>query len=598
MADNFVVANITSREPGVSVNIFESGDVGLSLPNQKSLIFGYMGAGGTGTPNQVVRGLSQDQVDLLFKPASMIAQAYAAAKAAAPLGDVYMMPILEPSGGTAQVVKVEIAAAPSGGVLGTNTVALAADTVYVRQRGRGVAVGFKAGDTFEAIAIAIQTAWNLLEAPPAAISRSTAELSLTAPHKGAFDNGAVEVTFASKGASGVAAICGAVVFTGAAGVLTTGSYTLTLGAQAVQATIADTSTAAQSATALVNKFLTGSFPVRAAQAGSPDGTVKLFYVDGRPVRPPEFLGQLSGVTTQTAALTKGTAGAGAPSLTDALAALAASDTAYRAWSCFWLSTSEVGATAASIEAETASDQGAKGQIAIFCSTAPLAALLAADLVETTSPKLSTTSRYVPMWAPAAGAAGWELSARLAAAIGSESDAGRNWNGYDFASTDAAPLAGIHPADQPSRDDRNAAIGAGYPPVTVSQRTGNLTLVWGGTARKIRSAADKKRSKISDIQTLDYLRADLAVALDAAFAGKRLKEGTPRTGRTVTVDDVKTVCFRWLVRVSEVDLVNDPERVRDAIQVRRNVVDPTRLDVNVPLDLLVDLDIISAVGVVS
>lgn len=598
MADSFVIANITSREPGVSVNIFESGDVGLSLPNQKSLVFGYMGAGGTGTPNQVVRGLSQDQVELLFKPTSMLAQAYAAAKAAAPLGDVYLMPLTEPSGGAAQIIKVEIAAAPSGGVLGSNTVALAADTVYVRQRGRGVAVGFRAGDDFATIATAVQAAWNLLEAPPSTISRSSAELSLTAPHKGAYDNGGVEVTFASKGASGVAAICGSVVFTGVAGVVATGSYTLTLGAQSVQATIVDTSTAAQSATALVNKFMTGSFPVRAAQASSPDGTVKLFYVDGRPIRPTDFSGQLSGVTTQTAALTKGTAGAGVPTLTDALAALAASDTAYRAWSCFWLSTSEVGATAASIEAETASDQGAKGQIAIFCSTAPLAALLAADLVETTSPKLSATSRYVPMWCPAAGAAGWELSARLAAAIGAESDAGRNWNGYDFASTDAAPLAGIHPADQPSRDERNTAIGAGYPPVTVSQRTGNLTLVWGGTARKIRSAADKKRAKISDIQTQDYLRADLAVTLAAAFTAKRLKLGTPRTAKTVTVDDVKTVCFRWLVRVSEVDLVNDPERVRDAIKVQPNVTDPTRLDVNVPWELLADLDILSAVGVVS
>ena len=50
MSDSFIVANITSREPGVSVNVFESGDVGLSLPNQKSLIFGYMQTGGTGTP--------------------------------------------------------------------------------------------------------------------------------------------------------------------------------------------------------------------------------------------------------------------------------------------------------------------------------------------------------------------------------------------------------------------------------------------------------------------------------------------------------------------------------------------------------------------
>lgn len=600
MADSFVVANITSREPGVSVNVYESGDVGLSLPNQKSLIWGYMQTGGTGVPNEVVRGLSQDAVDMLFKPTSMISQAYAAAKAAAPLGDVYLMPLLEPSGGTAQVVTITIAAAPSNGVLGSNTTANTADTCYIRQRGRGVAVGFKAGDDFATIATAIETAWNLLEAPPSAISRSTATLSLTAPHKGAFDNGGVEVTFASKGASGVAAICGTVTFSGTAGVAASGSYTLTMGAKSAQATIGDTFTAAQSATALVNKFLAGSYPVRAAQPSSPSGVVSLFYVDGRPIRPTDFSGTLSGVTTQTATLAKGTAGAGVPTLTDALSHLGASDTAYKAWSCFWLSTTEAGATASHIEAETASDQGAKGQVAIFASTASLSALLAADLVESTTPKLSATSRYVPLWAQSAGCAGWELSARLAAAVGAATDPGSNWNSYGFTSTDAAPLAGIHPADQPSRDERNQAIAAGYPPVNVSERTGNLYLVWGGTARKIKSAADKKRAKLSDILTQDYLRADLAVTLDAAFRAKKLKVGAPRTERTVTVDDVKSVCFRWLVRLEAVDLVDDPERVRDAIIVRRNATgtDPTRLDVNVPWELLADLDIISAVGVVS
>lgn len=595
---SFVIAAVASREPGVSVTVYESGDVGLSLPNLKSLIFGYMSTGGTGTPNQVVRGLSQDQVDLLFKPTSMISQAYAAARAAAPLGDVFLMPLLEPSGGTAQIIKAEITAAPLNGVLGTNSTANAADTVYVRQRGRGVAVSFKAGDSFAAIATAIQTAWGLLEAPPSAISRSSAELSFTSPHKGAYDNGGLEISFASKGASGVAAFCGTVTFSGTAGVADAGSYTLTMGAKSIQATIADTSTAAQSATALVNKFLLGSYPVVAAQPSSPSGVVTLFYTDGRAIRPTEFSGTLTGVTTQTAALAKGTAGAGVPTLTDALANLAASDTAYRAWSCFWLSTSEVSATAVSIEAETASDQGAKGQVAIFCSTASLAAVIAADLNEATTPKLSATSRYVPLWAQSAACAGWELAARLAAAVGAEEDAGRNWNGFAFVGSDAAPLAGIHIADQPSRDDRNTAIGAGYPPINVSSRSGNLTLIWGGTARKIRSAADKKRAKLSDIITQDYLRADLAVTLEAAFQAKKLKIGTPRSERTVTKDDVKTVTYRWLVRLDAVDLVDDPERVRDAIQVEPNVADPTRLDLNVPWELLADLDIISAVGIVK
>ena len=69
-------------------------------------------------------------------------------------------------------------------------------------------MSFKAGDSFEAIATAFETAWNLIEDAPAVIGRSTAALTFTARHKGLFDDGALEVSFASKGASGVAAKLG------------------------------------------------------------------------------------------------------------------------------------------------------------------------------------------------------------------------------------------------------------------------------------------------------------------------------------------------------------------------------------------------------
>ena len=333
MADTpFITANLPAGllEPGVYVEVRRDGDPGISAPSNRCLVTGYMGAGGTGVANEPYRALSQDDVDAKFRSNSMISHAYSACKAQVPIGaEIWLLPLLAPSGGTAAVVKFEITGEPVAGVLSTATAAAAADTMFVRYRGRGVNVGIKAGDDWATIATTFKTLWDALDGAPATCTRSSAELSLTNPHLGAYDNGALEVSFASKGASGVAAFLGTVTFAGTAGVASAGTYTLTVSGKTIQATIVDTSTAAQSATAVVNKFLTTTYPIRAAQLASPDGVVKLFYVNGRPVRPLGVAGTLAGVTTQTATLARGTAGAGVPTLTDALTTLGASDDAYQ-----------------------------------------------------------------------------------------------------------------------------------------------------------------------------------------------------------------------------------------------------------------------------
>ena len=583
-------------EPGVYVSIRTDGDAGLSDTNTRCLLWGYMSPGGTGVPNQPHKALSQEDVDAAFRPYSMLSHAYAAAKAQIPVGaEVWLLPLLEPAGGTAQAVTVEFTGEPTAGVLSSATTAAAADSVWVSYRGRGAWTGIRAGDTWATIAAAVKASLEAVESFPATIGISTAALTFTARHKGAYDDGAVEVSFASRGASGVAAKIGTVTFAGAATVATSGSFTLTMGAKVAQVTVIDTGTAAASGTALVNKLLSDSYPVRAAQPSSPTGTVTLFYVSGRPVRPLAVTGQLSGVTVQTAAVATGTAGGGNPTLTSALQNLAGDDAAvFKAWSLFWTSAGEWSSTATHVEAQEAVPL-MKGQVAIGCSTASYATVQAADLPNATTPKLTATSRYSVLWAQSAGNAGWELSARLAAAVAAEADPGRNWNGFTFAGSDAAPIVPIHPADRPSTDERNGAIALRHCPVTVGS-SGNMTLTWGGNTYRPRGMTDKKLAKLSARLTLDYMRQTLAAYLSATFAGKSVKAaGQPRTNRAVTPRDVEAAVFRWAKLLDDRDLYDGAEAHRDAIMAGI-VVSPTRIDVQIPFALLADLDIIAATGV--
>ena len=596
MAEPFSVANLPAglKEPGVYVTVRTDGDPGLSAPNNRCLILGYMASGGTATADQPIRVLSQDQADAEFRSYSMLAHAYAAAKRQVPVGcEVWCLPLQEPSSGTAQIVNVEIVGEPSAGVVSAATTAAAADTVRVKYRGRGVAVSFKAGDAFSDIALAVKTAWDAFDNMPAVCGRSGAALTFTSPHKGAFDNGAVEVSFDSKGASGVAAKLGTVTFAGTAGA--TGSAALTMNAKSAQITITSGDDEADSATGLVNKLLTGSYPVRAAQPGTPTGVVTLYYANGRPVRPLSVSIALTSVTVQTATAAVGTAGAGVPTLTAALTALGSSEDAYKAWSLFYTSTSELSATATHIETESGVAEGSKGQHAIIALTNSAAAMAAANLPTATTPRLDSSRRYPILWAQSAANAGWELAARYAAQVAAESYVARNFNGMQFIGDESAPVVPIHPLDRPTRSERNDAIGLRHSPVSVDS-SGNMAVIWAGTSYKPKGLKDAKLVKLSASLTLDYYIYDLANTLAAQFAGKKLKANSPaRTTNSVTPRGVEEVVYRWARRLDDADLFDGAEAKRDAIKAAI-VVSPTRLDVNVPFCPPPDLDIIAISGI--
>lgn len=598
MSDPFVVAKLPAglEEPGVYVQIVTDGDAGLSAPNNRCLLWGYMQAGYPGIPDSPGRGLSQSDVEATYGPKSMLAHAFAAAKAQIPIGmECVLLPLLEPASGTASQVKVEIIGEPTAGVLSSATAAAAADTVYVLMRGRGVAVGIKKDDAWDTIATNIKSAWDDLYDAPAVCTRSGAELTFTGQHKGDYDNGAVEVSFVSKGASGVAAKLGTLTVTGIAGAV--GTVQVKANKSTLTYDVPNTAAATATGTGLVKKINGTSFPVRAAEPGTPTGVVTLLFVNERPVRPLTISSTETGIAPQAVADAIGTAGAGVPSLATALTNLTAVDDAYRAWSVFWRGATELGQLATHIEAQAAVPL-MKGQIVLFATVQSFAAMASTNIPTATTPRLDSTSRYVPMWAQCAPNAEWELSARYASAVAAEPYVSRNWNKLELIGTQSAPLVAIHAADRPTVDERNQAISVfRHAPITVNGQ-GNLYVVWGGNCYKAKGFKDAKLRKVSSQLTLDYYRSDLIIYLSGEFDAKKLKTlSQPRTSNAIEPASIEAAVYRWTRRLDDADLFDGADAKRDAIRAAV-VVSPTRIDINVPFSELADLDIMAVTGVVG
>lgn len=597
---SFVPASLPAglAEPGIYVQIRTDGDPGLSAPDNRVLLWGYVKTGNYAL-NQPVRATNLEAVIAGCGATSMLAHTYQAAKAQVPIGaELWVMPLAEPSGGTAQVVSVTFTGEPSAGVLSSASSAAAADTVSVLYRGRGVRVGIKAGDTWETIATNVKTAWDGIDDAPATCTRSTETLSFISVHKGAYDNGAIEVSFESRGASGCAASLGTMVVSGTAGAA--GSVTIATGPKAITYAVSNSDTAATTGTGIVTKLNSDSYIIRAAQPSSPTGTITLFYANGRPLRPLSVSSTESDISPQAVADTVGTAGAGVPSLTSALANLAADDSAvFRAHSIFWTTATEWSALTTQIEAQDLAPFQ-KGGVAICCLTGSLSALSTLSLPTSTTPKLENSARYPILWAQAAGNAGWELAARLVAAIGALDvvSIDRNWNGFEFYGSAAAPLVATAAADRPSTDDRNSAIYTyRHCPVTVTGG-GNMAMTWGGTSYRSRNSRDAKLTKLSVRLCLDHFRSDIISYLSSLFSAKKMKlSSEPRTAKAVSLASVENAVYRWMKRLDSVDLFDGADAHKDAIKAAV-VVSPGRIDVNIPFVPLADLDIIAPVGIVE
>lgn len=117
--------------PGISTQVNLNGAGLTARPNNKVLLWHYVGAGAPADLYTARQVISQAQVDALCKSWSPLAHMFAAAVSQLPQGigaEFWIVPLAEPSSGSVRSCKVKILGKPVSGVVSSATTASAADT--------------------------------------------------------------------------------------------------------------------------------------------------------------------------------------------------------------------------------------------------------------------------------------------------------------------------------------------------------------------------------------------------------------------------------------------------------------------------------------
>lgn len=581
--------------PGIYVEV-EDGPAGNPDPNKRALLLGYKDPAAPGEMNVPYRPTSLQDARNKLGARSMLFHMYQAALSQLPFGqgaDLSVLPVPEPSAGVKAVRTIAFLAEPVAGVLGTNTAALANGVCRISIGRRGGDFVYLKDDTFAAIATKAKAMLDELDELDVVVTIATDTLTLTFFHKGATGNDLpISVTFLSDG-TGVAASPGTLTF--AAGPATAaGSVTLKSHSQIRVITISAGSTDAVSAQAVVADLNASSFPVSAAVANPATGVVTLFHRNDRVVY--RLAEQEAGIAPQTLAGAFGTLGTGTPVLTAALTALTAEiGTGYKAWANPFIDSASLTTEITHILVEADVIRG-KGQTVFSTLAFPLEDYAAAPLVDATTPKLSTTDRARLLWAKGCVLQPCEISARVAALVAAQDYPGKNFNYSQLLTDEFTPFGIPARADLPTVTELEQAIDYGLAPLSTQSAgqpadlnaSGLYKVISARTTYKSRGTVDQKRRKWSAAHVIDYLNLSLKAFLFSAFYDKSVKAiGIPRTEHTVTADSIRDAVFAWLLDMDALDLVNDPQAVKDAITVA--LVSPTKFRVKVPYSIVADLD---------
>lgn len=601
MAQQFTTVDLPAglKLPGVYTKVFLNSDGGAAAVSNKCLLFAYMGAGGLATMNVPFQALGKSMVDAQCKSWSMASHMYAAAKSALPSGigaDIYIVPLTEPSGGTKQTRKIIFCGKPTGGVTSTATAAAAADTCTITYRGRGGSFGISTGDTWATIATNAKAMLDAISDLPCTVAISTETLTLSSRHKGLFDDGAVQVDFANAAASGCAASCGSITYTGTAGV--GGTASLRLGVAATSFSVTASDTAIVSAGHCVTAIRADGYQNDAAVPAVPsDGVVTLYYVTGRPCRAiSATLG--GGVTVQTVAAACDVPGTGSPSVSSSMDKLSSDENAYKAWAAFFQDTTSLSAAVTTIENAEAVGTLEKGQMLFLCSTGSLVDIAAAALPASTTPAMTSSARYAVGYYQGHPNAGWEIAARVAAVVAAQSNLNQNFNGFRLLTNSAVPFGVPHKADRASRSDLNTAIASYYHFPLAVDSGGYNSIVRSNTTYLAQGLDDRALEKWSCRLMLDFFRADLRANLFLKFGSKSIKQfSDPRTTNCVRPDGVKAAVYSCISRWDGLDYFDGAEAVRDAIMAGV-LVSPNRIDVEAPFRTVKDLDQLVVAGIQS
>lgn len=533
----------SNRRPGVYVyNLLAAAPTGTDEEPHHLLILGErIAATASKPPNTPFAITSEDDAADFFGAKSTVRRMARAALSQAGAGNIRItgLGVAEPSGGVAAIYKDVIT--------GTAT---APGTLRYQICGEEVSVGYAIGDANTDVVTDLLAELAKLSAVPCTFADAGAGvITRTYNIKGEIGEDCPVRVYNTEGTGihiGPGDLTIAVAATGA------GSLKLSSGTQTISATINNLDAVATIATAMQTAIGEGDYFVT---AGTPAGGVlPLYYANGRDIR--RISAYVLTTTGTTAQLTGGSAtdgtgsansktyggtvGTGTPTLTTALATIAAAGT-YGEWVCPWTSATPLGTIATQIEAE-ANGEIQKNQHLTVCLVGTESA--AAAIPSATTPALTGSLRYVLAHCQESGQQGYEVAARIAAQLAADATPATNHDGAPLRTTAAVPLNFPAVAVRASNATIKAAINDGLMPVVV--KSGQLVIE---TGRNTSTADDQDLQDVSYIRQFGLYRRELRTDGAATFAQKNIKrDGQINSSNQVSLDAVTAFAvgkmFEW------------------------------------------------------
>jgi len=596
---------ISVQLPGVYVYLNLIGAAPAPAPT-RVLFLGYKTSSGVANAGTLKRLNSEEEVISEYgtgSPLHRMFRTFVAQGGAKTGAELYAMPLNAPSG-SAQTKFIKVLESPTGAVVGSSGTAASAAgywTVWI------------AGKQFDSVISNGDTYATVMQNMVSQIQADQDFLPCTAAYSG----GQIVLT------SRVAALVGAdfpvaVKFSSSAMLLSASPGTMTFGGAAsgggtskisnyqdwsASATIVNLDAATASSTGLVTAInASTATPIKAAEPNPKTGAITLYYV---PERPLNFLaGSITAGITQTLTPSIGTSASGLPSAsTPALGTILDSlktSNVFRLWvtdftgqggyvtdaslSQFGSATSyaDMGTLASHLIDQNGGGMGqGKGQNLIWGYTSGLAY---AGAVHTgTTPNLTITPLTFPLWCRSSPMPALDLAARAAAIICAKIDYPPfNYAGQVFVTDSRTPMMLPHEAVRASDSDTNAALASYFlSPVRVNGN-GQLEIVSGRTSAKPSASIDRGYAFWGFQLTDQAVRDRLLATMGQVISGKNLKlYGASVSDFTVTTEAIQTAVGTEMAQMDALGWIDGSDGLLSAIEVRRNMAAPARVDIKMP-----------------
>lgn len=568
--------------PGVYVQFnFTGSGTTLGLPTLRALLVGYKSSSGIAAQDAPILCTGQGDADLKAGRGSELTRLYAAFLSQIGGGqcDVYLLPAVEPAAGTAATRTLTVS-------LSTGSSAAAQDAINLWLAGYYVSCLVSTGDTPTVIGANLAAAINAVKDIPWTATASTGTVTLTYRHKGINGEDSPFMAYApNNAASNVLLSPGTITYTGPATLA--GTATVTVGTSTVSAVVNNSDAATVVAASVAAAINATNFPVTASVNAA---VVTLFFrsdpsAQTRVVQRPAAA--IVTATGTTATVASGTVGVGVPTLTNALAVLAAQGQ-FGYWATSFNDTGSLGAMSAHIEAYSngvyMKDQG------LWAGHS--GTLTGAGGVPTgTTPALTASGRYHIVWCPDQPQQAYENAARFAAQVAVSANVypASNYDGVPLKTQMATvPLQLPDRAVRASTDALNSAIvSQNLTPLAVDETLGALTVVRGRTTL---TTSDMRQWDTSYLQCAAFTRYNVRRTLKQKFgSNKSIKStGTPHTPFTITPQDVADAIIELLLAEDNADIIDGADALKAAVAANVNAVNAGRIDATVPVRFPVNL----------